>query len=705
MSRIFLSILAAALMVANAAAQDTSRVIPTPSSTPDDVVKITTSLVQVDVTVVDKDGRPIRDLKPGEIKIFENGKQRVVSGLTFVAAAPQDNSAQPNPKTAKHAPVLPGQKLSADEVRRTIAIVVDDITLSFQSVDYVRTVLRKFVDEQMQPGDLVAIIRSSGGLGALQQFTSDKRQLYAAINQLKWNAFANGRVGAFAPMDARLDIPESTVLNGKGPIASGRAMDDVNLDSQNTRTNIFTAGSLGALSYVLRGMERLPGRKSMLMLSEGFSLFEREENGSITGGRVLDAIQKITDSANRAGVVVYSLDPRGLQVPMLSAEDNTSGWSSEDIDRKVALRNEEFRDSQDGLRYLSEETGGFAIVNNNNLSKGIRKILDDQSYYLLAYEPDDASFDPKKLRFNKIEVKVDRPGARVRYRRGFFNVDDARMEASKAPKGDVSVYDALTSPFSRSDLPVHFNAIFNSDAKSGSYLRSLVHLNLSDLDFKKESDGLMHATFDIYAYAFGDNGVIVGKKEKAFAVKFTPEEYEKVRSRGIVYNFIFPMATPGAYQLRMAVRDRASGKIGSAGQFVEVPNLKNRRLSLAGIILNSGGSNSTGDPLTATALREFKLGSQLDYGTVVFNAKADAGKTTLSSKMRLYRDGKQIFEGQPQAVPQGTQAANSVAFMGSLDLGTKLAPGDYIMEISVTDANAKEKHATAVQYVEFTVTG
>ncbi|MCC6452354.1 MAG: VWA domain-containing protein [Acidobacteria bacterium] len=692
-----------ALFAVSAAAQDVPK--PVPSSTPEDVVKITTSLVQVDVTVVDKDGRPIKDLKPSEIHIFENGKARKISGLSFIAGAPPADSLPDAASKDKKAPILPGRTLAPNEVRRTIAIVVDDITLSFQSVDYVRTVLRKFVDEQMQPGDLVAIIRSSGGMGALQQFTSDKRELYAAIQRIRWNAVMNGRIGAFAPIEAQLDFPQPADLPGAEPIESRRTLDEINQDNLNERAKVFTAGSLGALSYVLRGMEQLPGRKSMLMLSEGFSLFEREENGGSTGGRVLEAIQKITDAANRAGVVVYTLDPRGLQIPMLSAEDDTSGWSSEEIGDKVALRNQELRNTQDGLRYLAEETGGFAIVNNNNLSKGIRKILDDQSYYLLAYEPDDETFDPQKLRFNKLVVKVDRPGARVRYRRGFFNVDDARVEATRKPKGDRAVFDALTSPFSRSDLPVRFNAIFNSDEKIGPYLRSLVHLNIADLDFKQQADGKLHAAFDVFTYAFGENGIIAGQQEKAFAVTFTPEEYEKIRTRGIVYNLIFPVKKPGAYQLRLAIRDHNSDKIGSAGQFVEVPDLKKKRLSLAGIVLNYGSTASATDPLTATSLREFKLGSRLDYGTVVFNAKAGDGKTELSSRMRLFRDGKPVFEGKPQVVPQGTQAANAVAFMGSIDLGTKLAPGDYVLEVSVTDALAKSKYATAVQYVEFTITG
>src|SRR5205807_10500939 len=101
----------------------------------------------------------------------------------------------------KNAPPPPPMRLKPEDIRRTIAIVVDDLGLAFESTYYVRRALKKFVDEQMQPGDLVAIIRSSGGMGALQSFTADKRQLYAAIERVKWYPAGRSGVAAFGPME------------------------------------------------------------------------------------------------------------------------------------------------------------------------------------------------------------------------------------------------------------------------------------------------------------------------------------------------------------------------------------------------------------------------------------------------------------------------------------------------------------------------
>ena len=697
MYRTLLTILVTALFAVLAAAQDVPT--PVPSSTPEDVVKISTSLVQFDVSVTGKDGRPITDLRPDEIRVFENGKERKVSGLSFIAGEP---AAVPvSTSSSRTTTILPGRKLKANEVRRAIAIVVDDLTLSFESTDFVRQTLRRFVDTQMQDGDLVAIVRSGGAMGALQQFTSDKRQLYAAIDRIHWNALGNGRIGTFNPVEPKFPFGQS-VDPGTGEETS---LEDINRANAEYRENIFATGSLGALNYVIRGMRDLPGRKSVLMLSEGFRLFTRDEGGNLSSTRIVDAVRMVTDSANRAAVVVYTLDPRGLQVPMLEARDNTLYWTQEDRDKEVESRTADLRDTQDGLRYLAEETGGFAIVNNNNLSKGIRKILDDQSYYLVAYEPDDAAFDPQKLRFNKIEIKVSRPGANIRYRRGYFNVGDKQLSENRNADPDQRIVDAGTSPFAESEIPIHFNAIYNYDQKHGAYVRSLLHMNIADLDFKKQADGRMKAALDVFAYAFTENGRVAAKQQKAYTIALTPENYEKLRSSGFVYDFLFPIEKPGPYQLRVAIRDKGLNKIGSASQFIEVPDLKKARLTLSGVVLDSAGAKSGANPLAATAIREFKPGSHIDYGSVVFNAKtANAGQTNLTSKLRVFRDGKLIFEGKPQAISQGGQPANSVAFMGTISLGSKLAAGDYVMEIAVTDSLAKAKNSTALQYVQFSVT-
>ena len=189
---------------------------PSPSPTPaaqqsatqksedEDVVRITTNLVQVDAVVTDKNGKIVTDLKPEDIQIFEDGRQQKITHFSYNLSEPEKTASpekKPTP-TDKNAPPLPPARLRPEDVRRTIALVIDDLGLSWESMYYVRRALKKFVDEQMQPGDLVAIIRTSGGMGALQSFTADKRQLYAAIERVKYSANGRGGISAFAPMSA-----------------------------------------------------------------------------------------------------------------------------------------------------------------------------------------------------------------------------------------------------------------------------------------------------------------------------------------------------------------------------------------------------------------------------------------------------------------------------------------------------------------------
>src|SRR5438045_2245201 len=146
-----------------------------------------------------------------------------------------------------------------------MAIVVDDLGRSFASSYYVRRALKKFVDEQMQPGDLVAIIRTSGGMGALQQFTSDKRQLQAAVERVKWNA--NGRSG----------ISAFNAIQPPTPGDHGAEIDKANEDLNDFRRDMFAVGTLGAVSYVVKGLRELPGRKSIMLVSDGFKIYDLDD--------------------------------------------------------------------------------------------------------------------------------------------------------------------------------------------------------------------------------------------------------------------------------------------------------------------------------------------------------------------------------------------------------------------------------------------
>src|SRR5262249_32252792 len=142
--------------------------------------------------------------------------------------------------------------------------------------------------------------------------------------------------------------------------------------------------------------------------SDGFQIFGREG----TNQRVLDSLRRLTDLANRASVVIYTIDSRGLQTLALSAADNARG-APEQIEQALTNRRDQFFWSQEGLNYLAQQTGGFFIHNSNDMGRGIRRVLDDQKgYYLIGYIPEETTFKAVRgeRKFHKISVKVTRPG-------------------------------------------------------------------------------------------------------------------------------------------------------------------------------------------------------------------------------------------------------------------------------------------------------
>ncbi|MEO8073555.1 MAG: VWA domain-containing protein, partial [Acidobacteriota bacterium] len=563
----------------------------------------------------------------------------------------------------------------------------------------------------------VAIIRTGSGIGALQQFTSDKRQLLAAIEKVQWNPRGAGRISAFDQITP--DVIET--------IEENKNLGDVHkeADLDTFRASVFATGTLGAVNYVIKGMKELPGRKSIMLLSDGFQLFEKNGGGLVDSSRVLRSLENLIDAANRASVVIYTMDARGLQVTGITAADDVGSRTvggkpitTDKVESAVSDRRTELFDSQDGLVALARETGGFPILNDNDLAGGIRKVLDDQSYYLIGYEPNAETFDPKTRRFNKIEIKVNRKDTNVRYRSGFFGVTDEQVQKPVNQTAEQQILTALTSPFAVNDINLRLNTIFKSDAKKAASISAFVYVNAKDLQFSDEPNGRKKVIFDVLAISFGSDGAPVDQLSKTYTVILSDEKYQKIIKEGLVYYFTFPIKKNGAYQMRIALRDHLSGKVGSASQFIEVPNLKKDRLTLSGIALenmtlaqwNKEANQTAADaaknptetnPLLDTSLREFKRGTILRYGYEIYNA---AQPPQLQTQTRLFRDGKLIFEGKQIPVNLAGQTdLQIIKTFGAINLGTEMQTGDYVLQVITTDNSAKEKNKIAAQFVQFEI--
>ncbi|MGE3467648.1 MAG: hypothetical protein AB7J13_12020, partial [Pyrinomonadaceae bacterium] len=421
-------------------------------------------------------------------------------------------------------------------------------------------------------------------------------------------------------------------------------------------------------------------------------------------------LQRLIDFANRSSVVLYAIHAEGLSSPGPMAVDDLTGGALEGgeliTENLITSRLNQVRDSQDGLRYLADSTGGFAIINNNNIPGGLRRIMDDQSYYLVAYDPDEDTFDPKKMRYNNLVVKVLRPETRVRYRTGFFSISEEQTARRQLTVTD-SIISAITSPFSISEIDVRMNAIFMADARQGLSVHSFINIDPAGLTFTEPVRGMRETSFDIVAYTFGVDGRVLDERSRNFTVKVDANQYRLLGERGLITAFSLPVKSPGGYQVRLAVRDAVTAKLGSVNQFVEVPSIRNRKLVLSGMVLSAdyGGQNSGEDPLRDTSVRQFRPGTALQFSYFVYNAKLDRDqKPRLVQTYKLYRDNQPVFSSSAQSVPVDQMPTpKTVGVTGGIVLGAELLPGDYVLQVNIIDGLARGRQAT--QFVQFEIGG
>jgi VWFA-related protein len=654
-------------MVALASAGQEQRPMPPPVQVPGATVEV----VQVDAVVTDSRGEYVTDLTAADFEIREDGREQTITNCSYVASE----------ATVEPVTLAPLQHLAKRQaVHRTMALVVDDLGLSFESVARVRTALHDFVDHQMQPGDLVAVVRTSAGLGALQQFTSDRRMLHAAVDAIRFTLASRGTVAAFS-MPGLHGGGESGGMSGGGQGGGAGAaaiaavqgrMGTFEAARERDRQLYLASGSLGALRFVLGGLLRMPGRKSIVLVSEGFPQYD--ETGSRS--RIADALGDLVELANRASVVVYSFDPSGLK-------------AVRDIKVETEMRT--------GLNTLAIDTGGFLVADSNDLGGLVERVLVDQrGYYLIGYTPDERSSRgrPAQDVYHRVTVRVRRPGLKVRSRRGFFSAS-AGGEETETNDPVEKLLEAAQSPFSASDLGLRLTTMFEHE-EGHSFVRSILHLDAGGLTFVERPDGSREAAIQLVTLAYGADGRAVKSAGRQDRLGLEEDAYQATLRGGLVYSFEMPVDRPGGYQVRAAVLDTASGRVGSASQFVEVPKVEGR-LVLSGIAVSGDADEQAADPDTTAAVRRFPPGAMVTYACFAYNAGSG-----LEVRPTVYRDTTAVYE--PAAMPldpTGQRDPHRLAVMGRLHLPAGLEPGAYSLEVAVRETGGKRRAAR--QWIEFEI--
>ena len=679
--------------------------------------RVAVDAVRIDAVVTDKDGHVVRDLGADDFELLQDGKAQRITFAQFVpvagGAAPAPAAATPAPLDSRNVvgapPPLAAGILRRENIQRTIALVVDDLGMSIESLYSVKRGLHQFIDREVQPGDLVALVRTGGSIAGLQPFTTDRRVLHAAVDNLKWNAFSRSAVEAFAA------INQSMVLDSHASFAP----DDFQaLDS--FRSKVSAAGTLGALNLVIQGAKSLPGRKAILFVSEGFVILETNRNVLGNPGdpatkdpdpRVRGPLDRAIDQATRAGVVIYAIDARGLQSGHLLASDNlavpTPGL---DFDTTVRQRQqdrfESRRDTQESMAYLAEQTGGFAVLNNNDVGAGLATALQDvRDYYVLGYTPDARTFagKGKAPEYHKISVRVKRPGLKVRTRKEFLGVSDVDGAEATAARAQQLV-NAAISPFSATDIALRATTLPGYAAERGLFVRALLHIDASALTFAKGDDGRATASADVLGMVFDRDGTEVAHLSTGFAAALTNDAAQDALRDGLAYTLRIPIARPGPYQARFAVRDRASGKVGSAGEFFELPDIADGAFALSGIVLRSErditAASDEGIVISPSqAVRRYAGGTRLQYACDVYNA---TGPVQLA--ISVWRGSERVLNAPVDTLtPPSAQARRFVAG-GAFRLGEDLPRGSYVLQVAATTAADKGGQVErAIQRMDFEV--
>ncbi len=432
---------------------------PQPASPPPEQPGVTfraeVNYVEVDARVVDAQGKFVSGLTQADFQVFEDGKPQQVTVFSLVNL-PVERA--PRPLFADK-PIEPDVQNNVSGYNgRVYLIVLDDVHTQALRSQRVRMAARQFIERNMGANDVAALVHTSGKTQAAQEFTTNKRLLLSAVDKFMGEKLRSSTMN-------RIDEEART----RGLRQSGDTIDDPDTAERGLKAR----NTLEAMKNFADIMAGVRGRKKALVyFSEGidYNVYDPFQRDTTT---LLDAQRDLIAAATRANVAIYGIDVRGLGAGADDAieiqsfpDDPTLGLNS------TALQNE-VRLGQDMLRAVSEDTGGFATVNNNDITGAMNRLVEENSsYYVLGYYAGNTRRDG---RFRRLEVRVNQPGLTVSARKGYYAPRGRAPETTLAGPKDASaeLREALSSPVPVAGLPLATTAsVFKGPDNKGSVVIS-----------------------------------------------------------------------------------------------------------------------------------------------------------------------------------------------------------------------------------------
>jgi VWFA-related protein len=722
-SRIFVSPLAALCLLAPMHLR--AQVAPVPTQDDEEIVRISSELVQTDVMVFDKGGKFVDGLKQDEFELKVDGKPQSIGFFERIESGTVNEDAQLAAARGTKTGTDKGSALPLDR-GRTVVFFVDDFHLSPPSFSHIRKTLLRFIDEEIGQNDEAAVISASGQIGFLQQFTENKTVLRAAASRI--SARPNGQrdtqnppmteAHAFAIEGGDtgvIDFFVESLLREIPGLNRQTAVTQVESRAHSIALQSISVAlnTLRSLYSMVRNSSQIPGRKVFFFISDGFLVNDRD-------GDMRDWMRRITDAAARAGVVIYSLDAQGLRS---SNADASTSAAFDPGGRLASVNNSEISGMQSPLYTLAGETGGRALVNTNALSRAVVGALKETSlYYLLAWKPESA-VGRGGTKFQRIEVSVrNRPELRVIVRRGFYNsqppAEDekkkkknakAETDAKDGPaatqsKTERALYEAMGAPVPRAGLPTSLALNYINTADSGAVLTTSVELERSALTFERGEKE--QASFDLFGLVLDDRGkVAYGFKQQMTVTTNSASSAERQR---VLYSYPARLA-PGLYQVRVGTRDTRSGRIGSAIQWIEIPEFKPGKLTMSSIFLGERTSDvrptevkTDGAPSSVllSVDRRFSRTSWIRFMTFVYNASAaGAAHPDVALQIQLFRDDQPVFTAPlAKLKTEGFADSTRIPYAAELAL-TSFPAGRYILQVTAIDRAARTSASQRASFI------
>lgn len=683
---------------------------PQPEIAPEDIIRITTNLVQTDVVVTDKNEQIIPDLKLEDFELFDNGKKQDIKFMEFVSVDAGRRSEGTRPSSLPNYVEQTGPGLLPKDVKRVVAFVIDDLTMQFVDLPAVRKMLLNFVDNKMKDGDLVAIVRVVGGKGLLQQFTTDRQLLRRAIAAIRIVAHPLG--SSEAPDDPKMNAlgQLAQVSNPENPAGGDSSLseqsDTPEIYSSNDDTIRYFRGlsAVTTANFVINSLREIPGRKNLVIISGGIPIFEIGKGDNIDVTRLLD---QLTDNAIRAGVVISSLDPRGLRAspavkgfqatPAKSAlggndpADLTFGrgdpGAQSALGPMLAGASEHL-----GLSTVAGTTGGVSVVNTNNFDAGLDKILArSNGYYTLAYSPSE-KFDRK---FHEIEIKVKRGGTKLYSHTGYIAREEVAATGPRTKEEEVAA--AARSPLARNDIDVTPNVVIRLKPDNKASVDIHLLIDAKKLHFTENADHYQDS-LDVVGFVFDQMGRNRGGFSETINLNLTRDDYQRALLQGLTY-LASTEVPPDYYQVRAIVREASSGSLGTFSKYLEVPDLTKGKLAMSSVFLFATDAQGT-RPAPLLALRQLDRKQDLRYVTLIYNPKLQDGKPQLRSQL-IISQGNKVLLREPEQ-PVESNGSTPITKLGQLGL-SKVAPGRYVLTLVITDPLADKKAQTQARSIDFTV--